>query len=305
MYKRLFLVLACVCLLAGCGGGGGGGGGSATPAYTGATTQATVTTSNAKTLSADAYTGSQLSAAASGVAKEAGDGSGQSALLQETAGILKGSVGALFDAQKTTAKTVAATAQDTVYGYSGSFHYVINYDQISGAFSGTISFSQYMDDSTSTILTGTIVFTGVYDQTSGEFLSLTVSMSNLTGTSGGKSYRLDGSLIYSRSGTAEAITMSVLLTDKVSGRTYWVKDYSLILEGSSLSVSGTYYDPVHGYVVISTVTPLTVSTADAMPTAGQLIFTGSNGTKARLTFTGSGYIVEVDTTGSGTYVVVP
>jgi len=305
MYKRLFLILACLCSLAGCGGGGGDGGGSATPAYTGATTQATVTKSNATALSADAYTGSQLAAAASGVAKETGDTTGQSALLQETAGILKDSVGSLFDAQKSAAKVVAATAQDITYGYSGSCRYTINYDEASGAFSGTISFLQYKADSTSATLSGTIAFSGVYNQTTDAFSSLTITMSNLTGTSGNKSYRLDGSMTCSSSAAAETVTMSVVLTDDVSGRTYWVKDYSLIQVGSSLTVTGTYYDPVHGYVVITTVTPLTVSTVDAMPTAGQLLFTGSNGTNARLTFTGTGYTVEVDTTGTGTYVVVP
>ena len=70
MYKKPLLILAGVLLLAGCGGGGGSSAGGSS-GYTGVTTQAAVTTSNAKALSADAYAGSQLSVAASGVAKEA------------------------------------------------------------------------------------------------------------------------------------------------------------------------------------------------------------------------------------------
>lgn len=256
MYKRLFLVLAGLSLLAGCGGGGGSsaGGGSG---YTGATNQATVTTSNAKALSADAYSGSQMSSTVSGVAKEATGSNGQSALLQEAADILERSVTTIVDAPTTVAKVVAATAaaQNTINGFSGSFTYAISYDQVSGAFSGTISFSQYKETSISATISGSIAFSGVYNQATGMFTSLNISLSNLIGTNGSKSYSLAGSVAYSTSGATKSVTMSVVLTDNVSSRTYWVKDFTLTLTGSSLTVSGTYYDPVHGYVVISTVTP--------------------------------------------------
>lgn len=309
MFKSSILVFAALSLLAGCGGGG-----SSAPAYSGATTQAAVTTSNAKALSVDAYSGSQLSGAAAGVAKEtgSGSGSGQPALLQEAAGIVKQSVGTVVGRQKTTAKSVAATVQNTIYGFSGSFTYSISYNQTTGDFSGTISFSQYMATSTSTTLSGSITFSGNYspglynNQDSGALSgSLTVHLNNLTGTCNSKSFTLNGSMTYSISGTTDTVTMSVVLTDNVSGRTYWVRNFTLTLTGSSLTVSGTYYDPVHGYVIISTVTPLTVSSVDATPTAGQLLFTGFNGTRARLTFSGTGYTLEADTAGNGTYVVVP
>jgi len=306
MYKKTLLILAGVLLLAGCGGGGGSSAGGSS-GYTGVTTQAAVTTSNAKALSADAYAGSQLSVAASGVAKEATDGSGQSALLQEAAGLLERSVKTIVATPTSSAKVAAATAtaQNTVNGFSGSFTYSISYDQVSGAFNGTITFSQYKDTSTSPSVTGSIAFSGVYSQSTGTFSSLNISLSNLIGTNGSRSYSLAGSVAYSTSGATKTATISVVLTDNVSSRTYWVKDYALVLTGSTLTIAGTYYDPIHGFVVISTVTPLTVTTIDAMPTSGQLLFSGSNGTKARLTFTGLGYTVEADTAGNGMYVVVP
>jgi len=303
MYKQFLLIFTGISLLAGCGGGGGGS--SSTPAYTGVTTQATVTTSNAKNLSADAYSGSQLSSAVSGVAKETGDTGGQTALLPETASILEQSVTGIVNTPKVSAKTMAATAQNTVNGYSGSYSYAINVDQNSGAFNGTITFSQYKASSTSITMSGNIGFSGVYNQATGTFSSLTITMSNLAGTSGTRSCKMDGTVTYTTSGASKIIAMSAVLTDNASGRTYWVKDFTLTLTGTSLTVSGTYYDPIHGYVVISTVTPLTVSAIDGNPTSGRLLFTGSNGTKARLTFTNGSYTVEADTAGNGTYVVVP
>ncbi len=303
MYKRLFPILAGLTLLAGCGGGGSG---STPAAYTGVTTQATVTTSNAKALSEDAYSGSQVSSAVSGLAKEATIGSGQQALLQEVATILENSATTIVGGSKSSAKAVDASAQATINGYSGSFTYSINYDQTAGSFSGTVSFSQYRETSTSATISGTIGFSGVYNQAAGTFSSLSITMSNMTGSSGGgRTFAMDGSMAYSTAGTTKTVTMTVVLTDSASGRTYWIKNFTLTLVGNSLTVTGTYYDPVHGYVVISTVTPLTVATMDATPTSGQLLFTGSNGTKARLTFTSGGHTVEADTAGNGTFVVVP
>jgi hypothetical protein len=123
---------------------------------------------------------------------------------------------------------------------------------------------------------------------------------------------MTGSEAYSNSGTEETVTMSAVVTDNVSGRTYWEKDYNLTFSGDSLTLSGTHYDPVYGYVVFSTITPITVTAIDATPTSGQLLFSGSNGTKVRLTFFSGGRnsgggspTVEADTTGDGTYVVIP
>lgn len=305
MYGRLLLMFAALSMVAGCGGGGGSSSGGS--GYTGVTTQAVVTSSNAKALSADAYTGGQLSASASGMAKDATGGGGEAALLQQASTILKNSVATVVGSSHPVAKVVAATVQDTRtdYGYSGSITSSITYDQASGAFSGSITFSQYRDVSTSPMLSGSISFSGMYSQANGSFTSLTISIGGLTGIADGRSFGLAGSVSYGTVGASETVSMSVVLTDMLSGRTYWVKDYALVLTGTSLTLSGTYYDPVHGYVVISTVTPLTVATVDALPTSGQLLFSGSNGTRARLTFTASGYVVEVDATGTGTYVVVP
>ena len=168
-----------------------------------------------------------------------------------------------------------------------------------------MTYTQYKETSDSFVISGSITFSGVFSQATGTFTSMNINMKNMTGTSGGKTFGMSGSMAYSTGGATSSVTMSVILSDSVSGRTYWMKDYTLTLTGSSLSMTGTYYDPIHGYVVISTVTPLTVSAFDGTPTTGQLLFHGANGTKARLTFISGGYTVDADTVGNGSYAVVP
>jgi hypothetical protein len=133
-----------------------------------------------------------------------------------------------------------------------------------------------------------------------------MGMTGMVVTDGSTSITLSGQLTASVSGSTKTTTMTLAITDTISNRTVVLKDYTLQLyNNSSLTVTGTYFDPVNGYVVISTLTPLSVSDLSVSPTAGRLLFTGSNGTKARLTFTSSGYIVDVDTVGNGTFILVP
>ena len=72
-------------------------------------------------------------------------------------------------------------------------------------------------------------------------------------------------------------------------------------------VSGYYYDPDYGYVVISTSIPFVIYVGDYGPSVGVLVITGNTGiaggsTKARfLALSSMTYQVEADTNGDGTY----
>jgi hypothetical protein len=306
MYKRLLLVLVGFSLLAGCGGGSGSTV-SLPSTYTGNTAQAAVTTSNAKTLSSNAYSGYQAAASINVLREINNNNYDQSPLLLDVVSTLDSSVSTIVQEPKTASKTVkaATTVQNTIPGYSGSFSYTISVDTTSGATSGTLSYSQYKSSSTSITMAGTVTFDGVFNISTSSFTSLSMFFNNVTATSGSVSINMNGSFAESISGSTKTYTMTIAVTDNVSNSTTLLKDYTLTLTGSSLNITGTYYNPTHGYVVITTVTPLTVSALSAMPTSGQLLCTGSNGTKARLTFASSGYTVEADTAGNGTFVVVP
>ncbi|HYS42800.1 MAG TPA: hypothetical protein VEM32_02365, partial [Geobacteraceae bacterium] len=153
---------------------------------------------------------------------------------------------------------------------------------------------------------GTMTFSGVFNPTAQTFTSFTVSFSSITVTEGGNTFSVGGRVDLTVSGSTETTVVSLVLQNSVTGKTYWVKDYTYTLSAQgTLTVTGTYYDYVHGYVTVSTLTPLIVSSSGSWPTGGVLLFTGANGSNARLTFTGTGYTVEVDLTGSGVYSSVP
>lgn len=298
-------------LLAACGGGGGGGAPAAVT-YSGVTTQAVVTTANARSLSVDAYQGGQAGSTVSamGVVEESGGAEPVSApRLRALGNTLEGSVKQLFPTgvPGRPAAAAGASAVVTVPGPGGgSLTYSIYVNEITYAFSGTITYSAYKGDPAGPAISGAVTFSGVYNPVSDTFTSFTISFPYLAVTDGGATFVTSGSVTTTVTGGTETTVISLVLLNSVTGKTFWVKDYTYTLTtAGELTITGAYYDPVHGYVTISTLTPLQVTTPDAWPTAGVLLFSGANGSKARLTFTATGYIVEVDLTGSGVFTTVP
>ena len=149
--------------------------------------------------------------------------------------------------------------------------YTISVDPTSYAFSGTMTFNAYKADSNSDAISGTMTFSGVFNMTAQTFSSLTVSFSSMTVIEGGTTFSAGGSVTLTMSGTTETTVVSLVLQNSVTGKTYWVKDYTYTLSAQgTLTLTGTYYDYVHGYVTVSTLTPLTVASSGSWPTGGVL-----------------------------------
>ena len=297
------LSFALALLLNACGGGGGGSNGPAVAGssipYTGNTVQATVDSTNAKVLADDAYQGMQNATSPSGAVAKTAD-------LQQSPGVTQ--LQAIFENtfekvfSKSTAKTVAATVQDSVTGYSGSFSYNISYNDADGSFSGTGTYLKYKPYINSASVSGDVSFSGVLVASTRKFTSLNITMNSVTAETSATSLSLGGSMAFSTTGATKTLKISVVMKNNITGKTYQLKDFTYSITGNSLTISGTYYDHDHGYVIIATEQPITASYFDASPSSGSIVATGSNGTKARLTFSAGGSkTLEVDT-GSGTYV---
>jgi len=306
--QRVLLLVAA--LLLGACGGGGGGGGSSSVAFTGKTDQAAVTSANAKELSVNAYQGGMSGSALGVLGKEAsGDASTSASRWMSLAATLEEAVTQATSASVSkVAKTVAVTAQDTISGpYGGTASYSIDVNENSGAFSGTLSFNAFKGLQDSSV-TGSVGFSGTYNSSSGSFSAIKIGFSALAISEGGASYTASGDISLSQSATTKNVSISLVLKDGVTGKTYWVRDYSCILTTGSpqtITITGTYYDHDNGYVNITTPTPLRTSSASTLPTSGTFLSSGANGSKARLTFISGGYSVEVDSQGTGSYTTVP
>ncbi|GFE59279.1 hypothetical protein [Geobacter sp. AOG1] len=307
----LTAVVTATCLAA-CGGGGSGssGGSTSSGSYSGATNQATLSTANARAVSVDAYNGAQASATLGSVGVvTAGNGGAttDAPLVQVVADTLAASVQRLDPKGATGPAATGASVQVSIPGtYGGTLSYVLNVNETNGSFSGTFTYTNFQEVQNGPFISGVVTFSGVYDQTSGKFSSFSLSFTDFAATESGKTFTMSGTISWSLSSTGtRAVTANLFLRNNTTGAISWVKDYTFTLTAQwALTITGRYYDPVYGYVDISTPVPLQVSSLSGQPTSGVLLFTGASGTSARITFNATGYTVEVDT-GTGTFVTAP
>lgn len=289
--------------LAGCGGGGGDESG-----YQGKTAPAALATSNAAQLSVDVMDGIDTFSQLGSVAKTVpGSGAPDNAVeLRSLSGIIERSVSSMVD-KPALAKTVAGAVSGTHNGYSGSFSYTGTADPATGKFSATFTYNAYQETAASSIMSGSISISGYYAVQRGGLDRLTIVIPALyiapPNSDSGFLSTIKGRMSIVN-GADKALTFSMVFIDGSTHHTYWYKDFSIV-ESGSITISGTFFHPVHGYVTITTLTPISSTlTAYGYPDAGQILFTGSNGSKARFTYTGSGWSLEVDAAGTGNYDAV-
>ncbi|MBP1728609.1 MAG: hypothetical protein H6Q56_982 [Deltaproteobacteria bacterium] len=305
------LSLTVVFALAGCGGGGSDSSFDGGSYYKGNTTQATVTEANAKALSLGVIDSVQDSSFAGGLGKRVTATPGTFPQMLQIATSIESNI----QVKSSAAKTVADVVHHTENGYSGSFT-ISGEPNSNGDVSGTITFDSYKEYSYSPTITGPATYRASVNITTGDLKSLHISLSDVTGEDGSRSYTLNGIMDLKRNDSQTAtLDLSIVLLDHTVNKTYWMKDCRIVVTGNTtdisgtytMNLSGTYYDHDLGYVVISTATPVTVESSTGTFTAGQLLFDGRDRTKARLTYAPAypGYTVEFFDTVNNVYVFVP
>jgi hypothetical protein len=297
------LLLSLLGLAACGGGGGGGGGGSAVPeSYTGATTQAALTADNAQAIVAGAWEGGLTGSDLGGVIPlQTGEIASPLALpcLLQLTEALKAP---LLRVTPGTAAAIRPAASDsaTITGdCGGTAGYSVNLNESTGAFSGSFAFLDYCS--------GGMNFSGQVNPNTGNISRFTMTFSSLTMEVESQSITLVGNIGFTMTadGDGERDILNIVQIDNTAQKAYWVHNLALTLtygtESDQVTISGQFYHPDHGYVEISTVSPLIVPWTSDLPTGGTLRFSGRDKTKAELTFNPEGPVLEVDTDGDGTF----
>lgn len=302
------IVFGLVAIIGSGGGGGGGSGSSSGLTYTGSETLASISDGNAQALATGAYTNGNTGYAMSTItALQAGDNEqiGYPVLLK-VSNMLTDSLEQVDFRTGSGADGSRTTVTESVVGdCGGTGAYTINFNDGTGVFSGSFTFTNYCNQGTT--ITGGVTFSGTVDVNNNMLLSFSFSFVALTVSSAGDSLTLGGTLSIDTVGSPSTLTLDVFVRYNTDGNpVYWVRDYTLIVtEGSGfvdLQISGIFYNPVEGYVTVSTDTPISVNDGDDYPSSGVLVITGGGDTKAKLTFVSSTtYRVEADTDGDGTY----
>jgi hypothetical protein len=302
--RLIFLSATLTLSLVACGGGGGGGSTSVTgPTYTGSTSPAAISSSNAEPVGKAA-----ADAAAQNVGSETVTGANPFGITIEssntipTAEITRLTSNIARQALEQIQSTTQTDSQNVATGL------IITSDQLNAEI-GSNNFcggSVTIPDNTNfngptldlTMTFNNLCFNNGIDPQvtmNGTMrmidtdTSETIIFSNLTvSILGGESYTLNATTTCDLSGFN--CTVDFNGTD---GTTYRMGNLSVIESVSGISISGTFYHPDYGSVALSTTTPMTFNCAPSpQPDTGVLAFSGDSGTSGSITFQGcSNYMV--------------
>jgi hypothetical protein len=271
-------------VLTGCGGGGGGGGGGVT--YSGSTSPATVTATNAEDIGSTATEGvteaiqSEEAANNNPFAIVITDTDSLSQAVNKIAKDIFNNIGAI---ELPVGVDLSASELNNEFGeqlFCGGSISVSNSLYNGSSSSGTITFHDLCIDIGSGY--GQATMNGTVDVSSSS-TSETITYRNVTVTVNGQTYTLNGTETCSLNYPYDC-TMS---QDYVSndGSTYRVSDVDV--SGDSTSgyyVNAKFYHPNYGYVTITTTSPVLFNCSNGYPSSGTVNFAGAGSSSGTITF---------------------
>lgn len=271
-------------LIAGCGGGGGSS--SSSVSYTGVTTEAVITDANAQTLTTAAVetAGSSTDLSTLVIAGDlAAETPAQGLSLPGLAKLLAGmkDLGQLAGTSVAAGSTVSQTITGSCGG-SATISGTNSGDNVTVNITGTITYSNYCETTLegNATINGSITFTLV--GTANDFV-FTISAPYLAISAGGQSVAYNMNYTFTVTGSTATATMTANYRG-TDGKVYRIENYQIVLGnyGQTIDISGKLYHPDHGYVTVSTPTPLQYSNCYGYyrPTIGVLRVTGAGGVYA-------------------------
>lgn len=282
--RKYLLVSLFAALTVACGGGGNG-----TPniQYTGKTNAATITSANASTL------GTKSLSAQNDASKTTAT---RSIVPQSAIDIARG----IALGQVTTVQATRATQSSGPQPGTCGGSYTANSD---GGTGGALVFSSYCTGTLgaagpSVTINGSIGFSAIlatdtYGQQYVSTLNLTYTYLTVTTQPGNVTFSSSGTFTFAMDPAAAvlSVTESTVIED-ASGKMVWLDNYVVANTPTGVTINGRIYLSDEGYVDIQTTTPFAVISGQ-WPTSGQLVLTGANGVKVRLTANSSGYTIEI------------
>ncbi len=320
-YKKFTTFAICALLLSACGGGGNGGslnqrGGStgistAEIKYRGPTTPVVITATNAQEIAFGAYSNNEIPVIgfifASENTPEQADQNLRSPRITTTVQRLLKTVDRIDPA--TTSQNASARALDTESydgNCGGTSSYSININDVTGEFTGNYTFRNYCEYGET--INGTMSMSGSINSDTGVLGNVSLSFSSLTLSSSisNESLSINGRIDTNLSAVSIVSTVNMQMKDNVTNKTFLAENVitqsTFLDDAVEIQTSGRFYDSDYGYVDVTTPTPLLFAFPAEWPSSGEIIATGANNSKVKLTaISSTTYNIEVDSDGDDLY----
>ncbi|NND65282.1 MAG: hypothetical protein HKM24_04870 [Gammaproteobacteria bacterium] len=283
----------------------GGGGDDNAVTFIGETAQALVTTTNTPEIAPAALSNGILSASSTSVI---GRGASSTVSRRVVGDFVNQMVTQKLSLAEivTVSRVVVGPETDFCSG-GGTVTATLNINENTGVFSAIAALNNCTEDGITS--NGNLTFSGSVDLVSFEFDS------PLLFTFGNLSISDNDAADITISGTMEcdvdnpsmsSCTQNFDVLNNVSDEIFRLENYQIvetpISGGTTISISGKFYHPEHGFVELITDTDMFVGDSDEWPTSGVIRLIGLSNSSARITMISTTqFMLEVDSDGDSTY----
>jgi hypothetical protein len=277
-------------LLAGCGGGGGGGGGTTALVYSGNTNQAAVTGTNASKLTADALGSGETAALISGTSIQGdgytpGAGGGASDVARRLSSAFRYALTQKSPSRQSVAPGVTFDDTEPCDGGNGSIRTAGTIgDDGTGTFTITFTNCLLGTDTLNGTATATVAMADLVFRVPTDFTvnapRLEIRGPGISNDAGG-TLRIQSNLMTN----TETITSNLVTVDNLTGAMTRTENLVLVNVYDNIhnpmaifngTITGRIFDSVHGFVDVTTITPLQfASTNQIFPNAGMVRLAGN------------------------------
>lgn len=287
-----------------------GSGVAVTPAsYSGVTTQASITTTNSEDLTEAALDGGAPgdSGLANATAGQSPDSEQLMGMARSLGSAMRGVDMSQASGSQAGIAAVSTNSDTTTSACGGTLAYSFSFDDATGAYNGTFTFTNYVDCDDKSTINGSLTAEGVLNLSTYVLTSMNMTFTALTYEEGSESMTLSGTMdMNSISAFNYTMTMNLDFRDNVKNETYRLENYVVnitdYISYIDVDISGTVYHPTHGYVAVTTTTTVLIYSTDENPTSGVVELVGSGGSKVVVTFnTNDTYTMDIDSDGDTTF----
>ena len=307
IFAGLTLCMLCIGLM-GCGGGGGSSAqGDADLKYSGVTTEAVIDAANTDQLAGEALAGGSTGSSLGMLeAVHADETASQSNLRSinlplNIKNVISNSDSTVLQLLINGVWMHASGTLTDKCGFGGYVDYDKSYESNSGEFHATYWFYDFCDKGS--LINGVVSSSGFVNPSDPDVL-LTANQRFRKLTDG--SATLSGWISVNAVGPPIVIVFDAFIRDENTQKVYWIKEYTLrIWEHTGyveVEMSGTFYNPDLGFVVLTTETNLEIANADEHPYKGAIIFKGKDNKAIKLVANNNiNCRIEADIDGDGVF----
>ena len=262
-----------------------GGDPAATMTYTGITTQAAITDTNAKTVVVDEMSNTNATSSATGVSSNVGNKVKNKALKYAKAW-----------SQSQGVRSAAVSYSDSDVGpCGGTVDYNTTVDDTTFEISISATFVSYCEDNA--LMNGTMNMDMSLNSSQTDyavnivFTNLTVSIDNAVVT-------MSGTMSSEGIISSQSLVLNMVMVNNTKSEQVKLENFVVTTGSYSVEYSGRIYHSTHGYVDVTTLEPMSFDSSGYM-SSGSIELAGANSNAILSAGTNGGYQLEIDLNADG------